>query len=55
MALLELTWPVGIGTLVLVVLNFAYLAANGTLLVGDPAANRLVRLNLARIFHDSFD
>lgn len=36
-------------------LNFAYLDATATLVVGDPAANRLVRLRRSRIFHDGFD
>jgi hypothetical protein len=36
-------------------LTHRYLVASGTLLVGDPAGNRLVRLRLSRIFHDGFD
>lgn len=36
-------------------LTFAYLDATGTLLVGDPAGNRLVRLRVGRVFHDGFD
>ena len=36
-------------------LNFGYLPTNGVLVVGDPAANRVVRLELGRIFRDGFD
>lgn len=36
-------------------LTYAYLAAQDTLLVGDPLGNRVVRLVRSRLFHDGFD
>ena len=36
-------------------LSHAYLVPNATLLVGDPAGNRLIRLSRSRIFHHGFD
>jgi hypothetical protein len=36
-------------------LTYAYLAAQATLLVGDPVGNRIVRLSRSQLFHDGFD
>lgn len=36
-------------------LSYAYLAAQATLLVGDPIGNKIVRLTRSRLFHDGFD
>lgn len=36
-------------------LTWAYLAAQATLLVGDPVGNRIVRLTRSRLLHDGFE
>ena len=36
-------------------MNHAYLAPSATLLVGDPAGNRIVRMTRDRLFHDDFE